>query len=219
MNALWAFVFFLWMAGQFFGQVGDNAQGYNSTVTLAKVSATDRYVPLRQTDGFPASSKSFYLGEEHISYDAIVETTACGRFRLVSTQLLALSSRAQCLDTGPRGRGIGTPKQVHPAGTSAADPSTNTLTKLKHLELGKADSGWGQITFVIQSGSVLVAVIPQIMAWDYWFLEGPGFYIKIFLWAFNGVVLFGLVRAFSGAATAMMSGIGGLLGSVLRLGS
>lgn len=208
--AFWAFIIMLWLGGQLLAQITEGTGAFLSTPLAANVRTVDRYIPIKSAQNFPASSNEFFIGSERIAYSRIVHKSQCVRFALV------IPSSASCLDTGLTGRGVGgTVPALHKSGTLVISSSTANLSGLGKFQTINLETGAGVITLPMQLGGALADFLSDVILWDYNFLEGHGWYLKVWLYGLNGLIVIGLVRLFAGPFANMMSGVGSIVSRVL----
>ena len=203
---LWFFVYFIWIVAQMLSLVSESASAFTSTPLVGRITPTDRFIPIRSAVDMPEAGNRFTIDVEEISYVRIVSQAQCGRY-----QAVPVSYQYECLDTGAAGAGRGVGDSVpasHSVGALVVSDATNALSQISQIRVVEVETGWGPLAFPVQAFSAITSFFGSMVSWDYDYLDGPGWYLKIFLHGLNAVVAIGLVRIFIGPMSAMIGGIG-----------
>ena len=98
-------------------------------------------------------------------------------------------------------RGLsGSNAAAHPAGTQVYSERTSVLNNAIGFNLVEADSLWGKVTLPVQGAFLFANVVGKVMLWDYQYLDGHGFWLKlILLYPLSFLMVFALIKLFSDA--------------------
>ena len=208
----WAFYLFIWLIAQMLSLVADHGSGFTSTPLVAPVTAADRYIPVKSRADMPDQGSGFRMGEEVISYTV---RSTCGRF----TSFLA-GQQFACLDTGVTGRGTaGTVRAPHPAGRMLQSEATDLLSKISKIQNVSVNMEGlgGKLSFPAQLTGALGDFLFTAGTWDYNWLDGPGWYLRVFLLGLNFLAAIAFFRLFAGPIASMFGGLGGVVGRLFGL--
>lgn len=169
------FMLLIYVGAQIFSMFQEGKTGAATTVLTAEISESATTIQVHDTSQF-LSANFIIIGDEDICYSAVTATTF----------LVAVNGRG-CNETTA---------VEHKSGANVYDELPGFLNRAISMQKHdvEADDGiWGTIkgkfSFIGVAAS-WVSIIPQIVAWDYAYLEGIGVYLKFFLYTLSaGLVL------------------------------
>ena len=183
MNNWFMFLLMMFTGGQMFSMFMEGTTGTASTPLTAAVTPTSTTLNVISTSGF-LPENFIIVGDEDICYTTRTATTFTGLTR-----------------------------GCHSNGKNAADHLSgaivwgeglgflNRAISMQQHEV-KADDGLigtvkGKFRFIGVASS-WITLIPQMIAWNYSYLDGLGIYLKMILWVLSGGMVFGLFRMLLG---------------------
>lgn len=181
MNNMFMFLLTIFLAGQMFSMWMEGNTGLATTPLTAAVTETSTTLPVIDTSGF-LSSNFVIMGDEDICYTGVTATSFTGLTRGCNNTTAA----------------------VHASGTLAYDEATGFLNRTLSMQQHDvaADDGLlgtikGKFSFIGVASS-WISLIPQMVSWNYSYLDGLGVYLKIFLQVLSAGLVFGLFRMLLG---------------------
>ena len=184
MNNQFMFVLAIYVFAQMFSMMMEGRTGFAGTVLTADITSTSTTIPVVSTAAF-LSSNFIILGDEDILYSSATATT---------------------FTVATNGRGFNdTDAAAHKEGDTVYDEAPGVLNRLittqKHeVECAAVDVFcWikGKFKVVGVAGSWITA-IPQILAFDYSYLDGLGIYIKLMFYVLSAGLVFSFFRMILG---------------------
>ena len=203
MNAWW-FIMWIWLVGSLLAQVAEVGTGFTSSRLAWPLLAGETQAAVGGGDWPPAGGR-VYVGTEAIDYTGVSDD--CPGLPMLP---------GRCLTDLKRGL-AGTEAGSYAAGSLVRGSESQALSSLTELQLVETDTGWGVITWPVQSFRALARIVGEMGTWDYSYLDGQGQWLAIFGQLANLAMLIALIRLFAGPLSSLAGGLArGLTGG--RLG-
>ena len=199
----WLFPMWVWLIATLLAQGAEVGTGFTTSQLAWALLEGETQAAVVSGDWKPAGGQ-VYIGNEVIGYESVAETC------------VGLPVQTPCL-TGLQRGAQGTDQGSYAAGSSVRGSESQVLSTLTDLRLVKTDTGWGVVTWPVQSFRSLANIIIEIGQWDYSYLDGHGQWLAIFMQLLNLGLLVSMVKLFAGPLSSLASGLArGLTGG--RLG-
>ena len=188
---LWAFVMAMFITGQVFGLMLEGDDPLLSTTTSIDIPREARAIPVVSTTGWPSSGK-FFLEAEEIDYigitspgllaDLVCQTAYLAGGRPLSGDFTDVLAPCFQLASDGQGRGLNRSDEVgHASGALVMSPTLGLIGTANTFDLPQVNNVVDVARFTISLVSGIVRTIPKMIMWDYSFLEGNAFWIKLFM--------------------------------------
>ena len=187
---LWYGVGFLYIMLTLMSHMIDGQRGFGSTVTTIHVSAISGTIPVATREGF-GDEGLIYIGNESIRYTGISAMTFGG------TTYPAFNVEG--------GRGYdNTLAAAHHVGSQVFSETTEALNEAVGFRVAETSTIWGVVQYPFQTPGLFAKFVAKAITWDYQYLDGPGFYIKlIFLYPLNMLIAIALINIFKDALSIL----------------
>jgi hypothetical protein len=176
-NNFFMFLLLVFVGGQMLSLFMEGRTGIANTPLTAGITEISPTLDVVDTSGF-LPSNFVIIGDEDICYTAKTDTTFTGLTRGCN----------------------GTEAAIHSAGTLAYDEASGFLNRAVAMQQHEATSeggfgGWlkGKFAFV-GVATAWASVVPQMLVWNYSYLDGAGIFLKLPLYVLSAGLVFGLFR-------------------------
>lgn len=188
---LWAGLMAVFISGTVFSLMLEGNDPLLSTTTTIDIPREARAIPVKSVAGWPTSG-SFYIDSEEVVYESIIQAGAIGDIQCIQLYTeggLPLSGdfndiEAPCfrVPASPNGRGQNRTFEVaHASGAIVVSQTLGLIGAASSFDLPEVNGFRDAIAFGVATITGIARAIPKMIMWDYSFLEGNGFWIKLFL--------------------------------------
>lgn len=200
----WLFPMWVWLIATLLAQGAEVGTGFTTSHLAWPLLKDDTQAAVESGEWLPEGGQ-VYIGDEAILYTAAADS--CPGLPVQA---------ATCLTGLKRGQ-QGTRAGSYAAGSSVRGTESQVLSVLTDMRLIQTDTGWGVVTWPVQSFRTLANLIVEIGTWDYSYLQGHGQWLVVFMQLLNLGLLVSMVKLFAGPLSSLAGGLArGLTGG--RLG-
>lgn len=186
---LWAGLMAVFISGTVFSLMLEGSDPLLTTTTSIDVPRGALGIPVTSLNGWPDSG-SFFLDAEEITYSAVARTAPnidCLVGYIVGGLPLSgdfndIQPPCFLLDAAPDGRAQNRSDEVaHRSGALVVSQTLGLIGSAVNFNLPQVTGVGSALNFAWASVTLVARSIPKMIMWDYSFLEGNGFWIKLFL--------------------------------------
>lgn len=212
----WIFIIVIWICAQMLSHVMDGSSAFQSTPILHDLSDSDELALVRAGSGLPESGNGYLINGEGVNFTQVEPTatlpvlSACGNLGYNPNNHICIRlTRGQTSYEGNQ-----TFARAHSAGSFLVSPpvaAINAISQLQEIQIkigegeGLGQKVWNTISAPVSATGSMVSMIRSMMFWDYRFLDGAGWYVKVFLLSMNFVLAMAGLRATSGVISGFLS--------------
>lgn len=182
----------VFISGTVFSLMLEGSDPLLSATTTIDIPRGALAIPVDSVAGWPASG-AFFLESEEVAYDSLVQQSAVPGDALcqqsyddgglpVSGDLTDVGSPCFLLLGPPNGRAQNRSSEVaHASGAIVVSQTLGMIGAASAFDLPEVNGFLDAVAFGVATITGIARSIPKMIMWDYSFLEGNGFWIKLFL--------------------------------------